>query len=82
MPELADIASGRKPRPPEVDQFAKAFQIAGETQESAADDATLDLLGSMPDGADIEKAQAEFEKAQKVEEQFDKDFDGQDFAGR
>src|ERR1700755_766018 len=27
VPEPADVASGRKPRPPEVDQFAKAFQI-------------------------------------------------------
>lgn len=79
MPELADIASGRKPRPPEVDQFAKAFRIAGETEENAADDATQDLLGSMPDGPDTEKAQAEFEKAQKVDDQFLKDFEGIDF---
>lgn len=82
MPELMDIASGRKPRPPEVDQFAKAFQLASESQETAADDATLDLLGDLPDDPDIEKAQTEFDKAQKVEEQLRRDFDGGDFAGR
>src|SRR5450432_3569465 len=49
MPELMDIATGRKPRPPEVDKFAKAFQLAGESQETAADDATSDLLGNLPD---------------------------------
>jgi hypothetical protein len=80
MPELMDIATGRKPRPPRVDQLAKAFNLAGESQETVADDATSDLLRNLPDDPDIEKAQAEFEKAQQVEEQFHKDFDGQDFA--
>lgn len=36
-PELTDIATGKKPRPPEVDQFAQAFSVAGEKQESVAD---------------------------------------------
>jgi hypothetical protein len=37
--------------------------------------------GTSPNDPGTEKAQAEFEQAQKVEEQFHKDFDGQDFAG-
>jgi hypothetical protein len=57
------------------------IQVAGEEQEIAADEATLELLGNLPDNPDVEQAQTEFEKAQKVEEQFDKDFDGIDFAG-
>ena len=71
------MPSGRKPRPPDIDQFAKAFNLAGEDQEMAADEATLELLGNLPDDTDIEKAQTEFERAQKVEEQFDKDFDSE-----
>jgi hypothetical protein len=43
-PELTDIASGKKPRPPEVDQFAQSFSVAGEKQEKAADEATVALL--------------------------------------
>jgi hypothetical protein len=32
--------------------------------------------------ADVEKARAEFERAQKVEEKFHTDFNGQDFTSR
>jgi hypothetical protein len=39
-PELTDIASGKKPRPPEVDLFAQAFSVAGEKQEKVVDEAT------------------------------------------
>jgi hypothetical protein len=40
------------------------------------------LLGNLPDDPDVEKAQAEFEKVQKVEDQFNNDFERQDFARR
>jgi hypothetical protein len=46
LTQRMDTASGRKPRPPEVDRFAKAFQLAGEDQEIAGDEATSDLLGT------------------------------------
>ena len=37
MPDLFNIATGRKPRPPDVDKFRDAFHVAGEIQEIAAD---------------------------------------------
>ena len=45
----------------------------------AADEETLVLLKGFPGNPDVEKARAEFESAQKVEEKFHKDFDGVDF---
>jgi hypothetical protein len=42
VPELMNVAMGRRPRPPKVDQFAAAFAVAGEKQEMVADQETLD----------------------------------------
>jgi hypothetical protein len=81
-PELTDIAAGKKPRPPEVDQFAQAFSVAGEQEEKVADEATLALLTKLPFNSDLEKAKAAFAQAQSVEERFHHDFDGVDFTMR
>src|ERR1700726_2276271 len=32
MPELMDIATGKKPRLPKVDRFAQSFSVGGEKQ--------------------------------------------------
>ena len=79
LPELMKIATGKEARPPEVDTFAAAFAVAGEDQEKAADKETLVLLKRLSGNPAIEKAKAEFDRAQKVEERFHKDFDGIDF---
>jgi hypothetical protein len=79
LPELMKIATGKEARPPEVDTFAAAFAVAGEDQEITADKETLVLLKRFSGNPVIEKAKAEFERAQKVEERFHKDFDGVDF---
>ena len=63
----------------EVDKFAAAFSVAGEDQEITADKETLVSLNRFSGNPVIEKAKAEFERAQKVEERFHKDFDGIDF---
>ena len=81
-PELMDIATGREARSPELDKFAAAFSAADEKQEKTADEQTLFLLKQLSFDPDIEKARAEFEKAQKVEERFHHDFDGVDFTMR
>jgi hypothetical protein len=44
MPDLANIATGKEPRPPEVNKFRDAFRVAGEIQEIAADKETAALL--------------------------------------
>jgi hypothetical protein len=43
---------------------------------------TLVLLKRFSVNPDVEKAKTEFERAQKIEEIFHKDFDGIDFASR
>jgi hypothetical protein len=80
--ELMNIAMGREARSPELDRFSDAFSVAGENQEKAADEETLVLLKRFSRNPDIEKARAEFERAQKVEEQFHSEFDGLDFTNR
>ena len=54
-------------------------KVAGEEQEQAEDEETAVLLKRFSGNPDIEKARAEFESAQNVEEKFHKDFDGVDF---
>ena len=48
----------------------------------AADQETLALLKRFSRDPGVAKARVEFERAQKVEERFHKDFDGQDFTER
>jgi hypothetical protein len=82
MPELTDMATGKKPRSPEVDQFGQAFLLSGEKQEKVTDEATAALLSKLPLNSDIRKAKAAFDQAQATEEQFLRDFDGVDFTSR
>ena len=82
LPELTKIATGKQARPPELDTFAAAFAIAGEEQEKVADQETLRLLKRFSLNPDVEKAMVKFDRAQKVEQAFHKDFDGLDFASR
>jgi hypothetical protein len=82
VPEMMKIAMGKEARPPELDTFAAAFAVAGEEQEKVADEQTLVLLKRFSRNPNIEKARVEFDHAQKVEDQFHKDFDGLDFTSR
>ena len=82
MPELTNIATGRELRPPQVDKFREAFQPAGEIREIAADKETAALLERFSGDPQLQKAAAEFDQAQKLEETFLKDFEGQDFTSR
>jgi hypothetical protein len=82
VPEMMKIAMGKEARPPELDTFAAAFAVAGEEQENTADQETAVLLKRFSRNPDVEKARVEFERAQKAEESFHKDFDGLDFTSR
>ena len=79
MPELINSATRRKLRPLQLDNFIATFAVAGEKQEKAADEKTLVFLERFLGNPDIEKARAEFKRAQKIEEAFHKDFNGLDF---
>jgi hypothetical protein len=67
MPELTNIATGREPRPQEVDKFRDAFRVSGEIQEIAADKETAALLERFSGDPEVQKAAAEFDHAQKLE---------------
>jgi hypothetical protein len=82
VPELMKIATGKEARPPELDTFAAAFAVAGEDQQKVADEETLVLLKRFSRNPGIEKARTEFDRAQKVEEGFHRDFDGLNFTSR
>jgi hypothetical protein len=79
---MTDIATGRQPRPSDLDKFPTASSVAGERQEKAADEETSILLQRFSGNPDVEKARAEFGRAQEVEERFHHDFDGVDFTMR
>src|SRR6516162_5705195 len=64
MPELINTATRRKLRPLQLDNFIRAFSVAGEKQENAVDKKTVTLLERLSGNADVEKARAEFERAQ------------------
>ena len=63
-------------RPPALDQFAAAFSIGGERQQKAVDEKKGALLRHFSGDPDVEKARAEIEHAQEIEETFHKDFNG------
>ena len=59
--------------------------VPAKKQEKAADEETLVLLqrfSGFSGNPGVEKARAEFERAQEVEERFLHDFDGVDFTMR
>ena len=70
------------PRPADPGKFPAAFSVAGEKQEKAADEETLILLQRFSGNADVQKARAEFGRAQETEERFHHDFHGVDFTIR
>ena len=82
MPELTNIAMGREPRPQELNKFRDAFRVSGGIQEVAADKETAALLERFSGDPQVQKAATEFDNAQKLEEAFLKDFEGQDFTRR
>jgi hypothetical protein len=63
-----------------VASIPAAFAVVAENQEKAADEATAVLLKRFSGNPDVQKARAEFERAQKVEERFHTEFDGLDFS--
>ena len=62
-----------------MDRMGAAFSVAGEKQERVADEQTVALLQRFAEDPDVKTARAEFDRAQKVEEEFHREFDGLDF---
>jgi hypothetical protein len=81
LPILTSATSTEEERSPEIDKFAAALAVAREEQHKTADNQTLALFARFPHDARTEKARAEFERAQKAEQSFRKDFDALGIGG-
>jgi hypothetical protein len=59
-------------------QALEIYSGYGETQEKQLEAATVSMLKQRDQDTEISKAEIEFYRVQKVEDQFHKDFDGLD----
>jgi hypothetical protein len=76
MPELTNIATGREPRPQEVDKFRDAFLGQWRNSGDRGGQRDGDIARTFSGDPEVQKAAAEFDNAQKLEEAFPKDFEG------
>jgi hypothetical protein len=78
VPTLIDMATGKTPKTPEVDKIREIFSSYGETQGKQIEAATVSMLKQRDRDPEVSKAEIEFYRVQKVEDQFHKDFNGLD----
>jgi hypothetical protein len=78
VPTLIDMATGKAPKTPELDRLLEVFSGYGETQEKQLEAATVSKLKQHDQDAEVLKAEIEFYRVQKLEDQFHRDFDGLD----
>jgi len=76
VPELINIATRRKLQLLQLDNFIVTFSLASEKPQKLAEEKTRVLLEHFSGNPDVDEARAEFERAQKIEETFHKDFNG------
>jgi ABC-type proline/glycine betaine transport system permease subunit len=81
LPILTSAPAGQEERSPEIDKFAAALAVASEEQEKTVDNQTLALFARFQHDARTEKASLEFERAQKAEQSFRKEFDALGLGG-
>jgi hypothetical protein len=78
MPEITSFVTGGEPWPPQAAKFRDVFDPGGKIRKGAAEDETAALLKQYSALPDVQKAAAEFDLAKGIEEQFLKEFEGQD----
>jgi hypothetical protein len=78
VPTLIDMATGKAPKTPEIDRLREIFSGDSEIQEKQLEAATISMLKQRDGDAEVSKAEIEFYRVQKVEDQFHRDFDGLD----
>ena len=78
VPTLIDMATGKAPKTPELGRIREIFSGYGEAQEKQLEAATVSMLKQRDVDPEVSKAEIEFSRVQKVEDQFHKDFDGLD----
>jgi len=82
LPMLAHAPAGEEGQPAEADKFAAALAVAEEEQQKIADKGTSALFARFSNDPRVEKARAAFERAQKAEQNFHKDFDALGFSAQ
>ena len=78
VPALIEMATGKAPKTQDVDRIREIFSGYGEAQGKQLEAATISMLKQHGGDAEVSKAEIEFNRVQKVEDQFHKDFDGLD----
>jgi hypothetical protein len=78
MPEITSFVTGREPWPPQAAKFRDVFNPGGESRKRGAEDETAALLQQYSALPEVQKAAAEFDLAKGIEEQFLKEFEGQE----
>jgi hypothetical protein len=72
------MATGKTPKTPEVDKIREIFSGYGESQGKQLEAGTVSMLKQRDGGPEVSKAETEFNRVQKVEDQFHRDFDSLD----
>ena len=72
------MATGKAAKTQEVEKIREIFSGYGEAQEKQLEAATVSMLKQRDGDAEVSKAEIEFYRGQKLEDQFHKDFDGLD----
>jgi hypothetical protein len=75
IPILIDMATGKTPQTKEIDRIREIFSGYGEAQEKQLEAAMISMLKQLDGDAEVSKAEIEFYRVQKVEDQFHRDFD-------
>jgi hypothetical protein len=78
VPILIDMATGKAPKTKELGRKREIFSGYGEVQEKQLEAATVSMLKQHQGDAEVSKAEIEFYRVQRVEDQFHNDFDGLD----
>jgi hypothetical protein len=78
VPTIIDMATGKALKTPEVEKIREIFSGYGEAQQKQLEAATASMLKQLGRDPEVSKAEIEFNRVQKVEDQFHKDFDGLD----
>jgi hypothetical protein len=78
VPTIIDMATGKTPKTQEVEKIREIFSGYGEAQQKQLEAATVSMLKQHQGDAEVSRAEIEFYRVQKVEDQFHRDFDGLD----
>ena len=80
MPILIAIGLKQRPESGEIEEFRSAFRLLDGEEEQRVAKATVEMLKEFGKDQGVAAAEKEFTRAQNIEADFVKDFDGLDSA--